>query len=76
MEQTLNYKIGQRLLLAFQGKDQLPPEFKEALHNLRPSGVTLFRSFNVDNPVQVLRLTDFNSTKSKASRIAAHVNQC
>ena len=58
MEQTLNDKIGQRLLLAFQGKDQISPELKEAIHELRPGGVTLFRNLNVDDPKQVKRLTD------------------
>src|ERR1700690_3504833 len=58
MEQNLKDKIGQRLLLAFKGKNQLSPEFKEALLNIKPSGVTLFRSLNIDNPEQVKRLTD------------------
>jgi beta-N-acetylhexosaminidase len=56
--EKLNDQIGQRLLLAFQDKDQLPREFKEAIQELRPGGVTLFRSFNVDNPKQVRQLTD------------------
>ncbi len=48
---------GQRLLLAFHGKDNIPDEFVEALRRYRPAGITLFRSFNVDTPAQVRRLT-------------------
>ncbi len=48
---------GQRLLLAFQGKDRIPDEFAEALRLYRPAGITLFRSFNVEKPAQVRRLT-------------------
>ena len=65
MEQTLNDKIGQRLLLAFHGKDQLSPEFQEVIHELRPGGVTLFRSLNVDDPKQVKRLTDLIQQTAK-----------
>jgi beta-N-acetylhexosaminidase len=49
--------IGQRLLLAFPGKDRLFPEVVDALRRYRPAGVTLFRSINVDNPAQVFGLT-------------------
>ncbi|MFZ1043909.1 MAG: glycoside hydrolase family 3 N-terminal domain-containing protein, partial [Anaerolineales bacterium] len=53
------------LLLAFHGKDQLSPEFQEAIHELRPGGVTLFRSLNVDDPKQVKRLTDLIQKTAK-----------
>ena len=58
MEQTLNDKIGQHLLLAFDGKNQLPSEFQQTIRDLKPAGVTLFRSLNIDNPKQVRQLTD------------------
>ena len=48
---------GQRLLLAFKGKDRIPDEFAEALRRYRPAGITLFRSFNIDTPAQVRQLT-------------------
>src|SRR5512143_1959696 len=49
--------VGQRLLLAFKGKDRIPEEFVEALRRYRPAGITLFRPFNVETPAQVRRLT-------------------
>lgn len=49
--------IGQKLLLAFQGKEP-SPEIIEALKNYRPGGLTFFRSLNIDDPTQVRRLTD------------------
>ncbi len=54
---SLEEIAGQRLLLAFQGKDRIPDEFAEALRRYRPAGITLFRSFNIDTPAQVRRLT-------------------
>lgn len=47
--------VGQKLLLAFQGK-QLTPEMQHALANFKPGGVTFFRSFNISNPKQVKQL--------------------
>jgi len=52
-----NRHIGQKLLLAFQGKEP-SPEIIEALKKYRPGGLTFFRSLNIDNPTQVRRLTD------------------
>jgi beta-N-acetylhexosaminidase len=49
--------IGQKLLLAFDGKEP-SPEIIAALQNYRPAGLTLFRSLNIDNPTQVRQLTD------------------
>jgi len=49
--------IGQKLLLAFQGKEPTP-EIIEALKNYRSGGLTFFRSLNIDDPAQVRRLTD------------------
>ncbi len=51
------HSIGQKLLLAFDGKEPTP-EITEALKKYRPAGLTLFRSLNVDNPAQVRQLTD------------------
>lgn len=39
--------IGQKLLFAFKGKQTLSPEIIEAFKKYRPSGITLFRPFNV-----------------------------
>lgn len=52
-----NAAPGQRLMLAFSGKDALSAEIAAALRQYRPAGITLFRSLNVDNPAQVRRLT-------------------
>jgi beta-N-acetylhexosaminidase len=54
---TLEQVIGQKLLLAFAGKDQPPPEILESLRRFQPAGVTLYRPLNVDTPAQVRRLT-------------------
>lgn len=54
MDTTL---IGQKLLLAFQGKEPTP-EIIYALKNYKPGGLTFFRSLNIDNPTQVRQLTD------------------
>jgi len=50
--------IGQKLLLAFDGKE-LTPEIRETLKAYQPAGLTFFRSLNIDNPTQVRRMTDF-----------------
>src|SRR5512141_1116636 len=49
---SLDKMVGQRLLLAFHGKDRVPEEFRQALRAYQPAGVTLFRPFNVENPAQ------------------------
>lgn len=49
--------IGQKLLLAFQGKEP-SPEIINALKNYKPGGLTFFRSLNIDNPTQVRQLAD------------------
>ena len=54
MDTTL---IGQKLLLAFQGKEPTQ-EIVDALRKFRPAGLTFFRSLNIDDPAQVRRLTD------------------
>ncbi|MCL4530453.1 MAG: glycoside hydrolase family 3 protein [Chloroflexi bacterium] len=57
MENSIEEMIGQRLMLAFRGKDELSPEIRDAIKKIKPAGITLFRSFNVDNPQQVKHLT-------------------
>ncbi|MCS6995182.1 MAG: glycoside hydrolase family 3 protein [Anaerolineales bacterium] len=53
----LQEAIGQRLLLAFEGKDAPSEEFRAALRAFRPAGVTLFRHLNIETPAQVRALT-------------------
>ncbi|HTP01056.1 MAG TPA: glycoside hydrolase family 3 N-terminal domain-containing protein [Anaerolineales bacterium] len=48
---------GQRLLLAFDGRDGIPAEFAKTMQAYRPAGLTLFRHLNIDNPAQLRRLT-------------------
>ncbi len=57
MPLSLDQKVGQRLMLAFEGKDGVPDEFRAALRPYKPAGITLFRSLNIENPAQVRRLT-------------------
>jgi len=49
--------IGQKILLAFEGKEP-SPEIIAALKNYKPGGLTLFRSLNIENPAQVRQLTE------------------
>lgn len=49
-------EIGQKLLLAFKGTE-FTPEMKKSLASFRPGGITLFRSYNVENPAQVRKFT-------------------
>ncbi len=57
MENSIEEMIGQRLMLAFRGKDNLSSEIRDAIKKIKPAGITLFRSFNIDNPQQVKHLT-------------------
>ncbi len=50
-----NHLVGQKLLLAFQGKE-ITPEMRTALEKFRPAGITLFRALNIDTPAQVKQL--------------------
>lgn len=52
----LEHQIGQKLLLAFRGKESLSPEIIQAFEKYHPSGVTLFRPFNMDTPAQIKKL--------------------
>lgn len=53
----LQEAIGQRLLLAFEGKHTLSEAAHAALRAYRPAGVTLFRHLNIETPEQVRHLT-------------------
>lgn len=55
---TIQQAIGQKLLLAFKGKDKPSDEIIHALREYKASGITLFRSFNIDGPSQLRHLTD------------------
>ena len=48
--------VGQKLLFAFRGKESLSPEIIQAFQKYHPSGITLFRPFNMDNPAQIKKL--------------------
>jgi beta-N-acetylhexosaminidase len=52
----LAHQIGQKLLLAFRGKESLSPEIVQAFQSYHPSGVTLFRPFNIESPAQIKKL--------------------
>lgn len=54
---SIETAIGQKLMLAFKGKDSIPDEARKAIHNYRPAGFTLFRGHNIDQPRQVRDLT-------------------
>ena len=50
--------IGQKLLLAFHGKDKPSPEIIHALREYKIGGVSLFRSMNIEDPAQLRALND------------------
>jgi beta-N-acetylhexosaminidase len=49
---------GQRLLLAFPGKDEPSAALARALRQYRPSGLVLFRSLNIDSASQLRAYTE------------------
>lgn len=53
----IKYLIGQKLLLAFRGKEKLTPEIVTAFEKFHPGGITLFRSLNVGTLSQLRELT-------------------
>jgi beta-N-acetylhexosaminidase len=63
--QLIEQATGQKLLLAFEGKDHLPVEVRQAIRNYRPAGFTLFRAFNIDHPEQVRSLTQALQQEAK-----------
>ena len=56
---------GQRLMLAFQGFQELPDEFLRRFREIKPAGVTLFRSLNINHPGQLKHLTGVLQTAAK-----------
>ncbi|MCC7118773.1 MAG: hypothetical protein IT310_09630 [Anaerolineales bacterium] len=53
---NLEQQIGQKLLFAFHGKEELSPEIKQAFQKYQPGGITLFRSLNIGSLYQVRAL--------------------
>ncbi len=53
----IEHLIGQKLLLAFEGKRELSAEIRRALRVYLPAGVTLFRYLNLEKPEQVRQIT-------------------
>lgn len=68
MPLSLEQAIGQKLMWSFNG-DTPPPDFLEALTAGQVSGVTLFRSLNLDTPAQIRELT------SALQRVAREAGQ-
>lgn len=60
--------IGQKLLLAFKGKQSLSPEIVEAFKKYRPTGVTLFRPFNVGT------LEELKNLNASLQKLASELN--
>ena len=54
---SIDRAIGQKILLAFEGKDDLPGEIRDVIRKVRPGGFTLYRALNIENPAQVHQLT-------------------
>jgi len=54
----LERQAGQKILLAFQGKESLSPEIVEAFRRYHPGGITLFRSLNVGTLAQLRGLNE------------------
>jgi len=50
--------IGQKLLVAFHGKEKLRSDFIESFRAYRPGGITLFRSMNMGTLAQIKALTE------------------
>lgn len=53
----LQQNLGQKLMLAFVGHEEIPQEVKDTIRDLRPAGFTLFRANNIKTPQQLRRLT-------------------
>ncbi|CAG1009022.1 beta-N-acetylhexosaminidase [Anaerolineales bacterium] len=54
----LEHLIGQKLLLAFHGRETLSPEIVQSFMKYHPGGITLFRSLNMGTLEQIRALTD------------------
>lgn len=55
---TVPELVGQKLLLAFHGFEQLSPEIVESIGKYKPGGFTFFRSLNIGSLQQVKMLTE------------------
>ena len=66
MPLSLEKLVGQKLMWSFQGRTP-PPDFLAALRAGQVSGLTLFRSLNLEQPAQIHDLT---STLQRAAREA------
>lgn len=53
----LDRTIGQKLLFAFHGKEELSPEIIQAFKSYHPSGITYFRSLNMESAAQIKALS-------------------
>jgi beta-N-acetylhexosaminidase len=70
VELSLEQKVGQRILLAFEGKQELSREVREAIPKYKPAGVTLFRSLNISQPQQVKQLTELLQDAARRAELA------
>jgi beta-N-acetylhexosaminidase len=55
---NLEQLIGQKLLFAFHGREELSPEIIQAFKQYRPGGISLFRSLNIGSLNQVKTLNE------------------
>jgi beta-N-acetylhexosaminidase len=53
----LEHLIGQKLLFAFHGKESLSPEIINAFKSYHPSGISYFRSLNLESAPQIKTLS-------------------
>lgn len=54
---NLEHLIGQKLLFAFHGKESLSPEIVNAFKSYHPSGISYFRSLNMESAAQIKSLS-------------------
>lgn len=53
----LEHLVGQKLLFAFHGKESLSPEIVNAFKSYHPSGISYFRSLNMESAAQIKALS-------------------
>jgi len=54
---SLEQAVGQKILLAFKGKESLSNEMLEAIRKYKQAGFSPFRAFNIASPAQARHLT-------------------
>ena len=54
---SIERTIGQKLLFAFQGKEELSPEIIDAFKSYHPGGISYFRSLNMESAAQIKSLS-------------------